>query len=270
MRMPLLMVLGFAVAFTALAPYFVMLFTALKPGSELYTTPATVLPVEWHWSNFVEIWSAAPIATYLLNSVIITVAATAIVLVVAVPAAYYVARFRFRGRTLFMLFTLFTQMIAPTAVLIGIFREFRNFDLIDNLWALILTDAAFNLAFALWILMSFFSSIPEEIEEAARIDGCSRLGVLWRVVLPLAGPGIVTAVVFTFVAVWNEFVVALTLISSDENKPLSVGITGFIGQYDVQYQYLFATSLIAIVPVVVMFALIEKKLVGGLTAGAVK
>ncbi|AZS48265.1 Inner membrane ABC transporter permease protein YcjP [Microbacterium oxydans] len=270
LRVPVLMVLGVAVVFIAVSPYLVMLLTALKPSDELFLSPATIVPQQWEWSNFIDVWTVAPIATYLRNSLLVTVCATAIVLVAAVPAAYYVARHRFRGRTPFLLFVLLTQMIAPTAVLIGIYRQFRLVDMIDNWFALILVNAAFNMAFAVWILVGFFSSIPEELEEAARLDGATRFGVLRRIVLPLAGPGMVTAAIFTFVAVWNEYVLALTLISSDEKKPLSVGITGFIGQYDVQYQYLFATAVIGIVPVVIMFALIEKKLAGGLTAGAVK
>lgn len=270
LRVPVLMLLGIGVVFVAVSPYLVMMLTALKPSDELFLTPATIVPQQWEWSNFIEVWTVAPIATYLRNSLLVTVCATAIVLLAAVPAAYYVARHRFRGRTVFLLFVLLTQMIAPTAVLIGIYRQFRLVDMIDNWFALILVNAAFNMAFAVWILVGFFSSIPEELEEAARLDGATRFGVLRRVVLPLAGPGMVTAAIFTFVAVWNEYVLALTLISSEEKKPLSVGITGFIGQYDVQYQYLFATAVIGIVPVVIMFALIEKKLVGGLTAGAVK
>ncbi len=269
-RIPILMLLGAGVVFVGVSPYVVMLLTALKPSNELFLMPATIFPQEWQWKNFIDVWTVAPIGVYLRNSLIVTLCSTAIVLVVAIPAAYYVARHRFKGRVVFLLVVLMTQMIAPLAVLIGIYREFRIFGLIDNWGSLILANAGFNLAFAVWILVGFFSSIPEELEEAAQIDGASRFVVLRRVILPLAGPGIVTAAIFTFVAVWNEYVLALTLISSDEKKPLSVGITSFIGQYEVQYQYLFATAVLAILPVAIMFAIIEKKLVGGLTAGAVK
>lgn len=269
-RIPVLMLLGAAVIFVGASPYAVMMLTALKPSNELFVMPATVFPQDWQWRNFIDVWTVAPIGVYMRNSLVITLCSTAIVLLVAIPAAYYVSRHRFKGRTLFLLIVLMTQMIAPLAVLIGIYREFRILGLIDNWGSLILANSGFNLAFAVWILVGFFSSIPAELEEAAQIDGASRLTVLRRVVLPLAGPGIVTAAIFTFVAVWNEFVLALTLISSDEKKPLSVGITSFIGQYEVQYQYLFATAVLAILPVAIMFAIIEKKLVGGLTAGSVK
>lgn len=270
LRTAVLMALGLLVAAIGIAPYLIMFLTSLKPQEELFQTPPSLFPSVWEWSNYVELWSSAPIATYMRNSLVITVAATLLALVAAVPAGYYVARHQFRGRIAFMLFVLFTQMVAPTAVLIGLYRQFRIFGLIDSMAALVVAAAAFNLAFAVWILTAFFSSIPEEIEEAARIDGCSKFGAMRRIALPMAAPGIVTAAVFTFVAVWNEYVMALTLISSDDKRPLSVGITTFIGQYDVQYQYLFAASIVAIVPVVIMFASIEKRLVGGLTAGAVK
>jgi multiple sugar transport system permease protein len=126
------------------------------------------------------------------------------------------------------------------------------------------------MAFSIWILSSFFASIPKEIEEAAWIDGASRVGTLIKVILPLALPGIVTAFIFSFIAAWNEFVIALTLTSSPQHEPLTVGLTSLIGQYQVQWNYMFTGSLIGIIPVVILFASIEKYLVGGLTAGSVK
>ena len=136
--------------------------------------------------------------------------------------------------------------------------------------AIILTNAAFNLAFAMWILHGFFSSIPKEVEEAPNLDGCGRFGTLWRVMLPLTRPGLVTAVIFTFIAAWNEYVVALTLMQDDAKKPLTVGINSYVTGYEQNWDQMFAASLIAIVPVVILFALIEKHLVSGLTAGSVK
>jgi multiple sugar transport system permease protein len=142
----------------------------------------------------------------------------------------------------------------------------------SSYWAIILVYSAFNLAFAVWILSGYFRSIPREIEEAALIDGLGRLKVLLRVVLPLAKPGVVTALIFTFIQLWNEFVVALTLFndSSRNRQTLTVGIQQFVGLYETRYQYLFVASLIGIVPVLVLFAAIERYLMGGLTAGSVK
>ena len=261
---------GWIIGLIFFAPYFHMVLTALKPKSEITAIPASYTPHLWSWSNFTNVWKVIPLAGYLKSSFLVALCATVIVLLLAIPAAYYVARNRFRGRTAFLLLVLVTQMFSPTALVVGIFREIVKFHLVDTYLALILIYGAFNMAFSIWILSSFFSSIPVEIEEAAWIDGASRFGTLRRVILPLALPGIVTAFIFTFIAAWNEFVIALTLTSTPKHETLTVGLTSLIGQYQVQWNYLFAGSLIAIVPVVILFALIEKYLVGGLTAGSVK
>jgi multiple sugar transport system permease protein len=161
-------------------------------------------------------------------------------------------------------------MFSPTALVVGIYREWFELTLVNTYGALILTNAAFNLAFAVWILHGFFSSIPTAVEEAAHLDGCSRFGTLRRVMLPLTLPGLVTATIFAFIAAWNEYVVALTLMQDDAKKPLTVGINSYVTGYEQHWDQLFGASVIAIVPVVVLFAVIEKHLVGGLTAGSVK
>ena len=275
-RKALLTGIGALVAFFFMAPYIQMLITALSPADELVSVPARYLPSRLEFSNFVTVWEEAPLWGYLQSSLIISVFATLLVLVVALPAAYYTARYRYRGRLLFLLLVLITQMFAPTALVIGIYREFVAIgDIVpvagvNTYISLIIVNAAFNLAFSTWIMVAYFSTIPVELEEAASIDGASRLGVLRRVTLPLALPGIITATIFTFIAAWNEFVIALTLAQSPQIHPLTVGVTTFIGQYRVEWQYLFTSSLIAIVPVVILFIVIEKWLVGGLTAGSIK
>jgi multiple sugar transport system permease protein len=262
--------LAYLVAFLFLAPYLQMLLTALRPQPELFQIPPSYLPSRFEWSNFLDVWSAAPVGSYLRNSIIIAACSTVVVLVVSLPAAYYTARHRFRGRSAFLLLVIATQMFAPTALVIGIYREFVGFHLVNSYLALIIVNAAFNLAFSIWIMSGYISTIPVELEEAASIDGAGQLGVLRRVTLPLAMPGIVTAIIFTFIAAWNEFVIALTLTGTPDVQPLTVGVTVFIGLYDVQWQYVFASSLVAILPVVILFIIIEKWLVGGLTAGSVK
>jgi multiple sugar transport system permease protein len=261
---------GLLVAVIFLIPYARMLTTALTPKAELYSIPAEYFPTWFDFSNFVTVWESAPIGNYIINTLIIAGAATVVVLVVAVPAAYYLARFRFKSRNLILLLVLATQMFAPTSMVIGIYREFVSLGLVNTYTSLILVNAAFNLAFSVWILSGFFSSIPAEVEEAAMLDGCSRFKVLRTITLPLALPGLLTAIIFTFISAWNEFVIALTLTSSPEIRPLTVGITGFIGLYEVQWHYVFAVSLIAIIPVVILFISIEKWLVSGLTAGSIK
>jgi multiple sugar transport system permease protein len=261
---------GLLVGAAFLAPYAVMLLDSLRPSSDVLQTPTTFLPRDWQFSTFGTVLSDTRFLHWLKTSLIVASASTVIVLLVSVPAAYFTARFRFRGRTAFLLLILVTQMFAPTSLVVGLYREFFELTLVNTYFAIILTNAAFNLAFATWILNGFFSTIPKEVEEAAHLDGCSRFGTLWRVMLPLTLPGLVTAVIFTFIAAWNEYVVALTLMQDDAKKPLTVGINSYVTGYEQNWDQLFAASLIAIVPVVILFALIEKHLVGGLTAGSVK
>jgi len=261
---------GLLAAAVVLAPYGVMLLTALKPEAELRTTPPQLLPIDWRPQNFWTVVRDSDFRSWLQVSLVVAITSTALVVVAAVPAAYFTARHRFAGRTAFLFLVLVSQMFAPTALVVGLYREFFELGLINTYAALILVNAAFNLAFAIWILRAFFASIPREIEEAAAVDGCGPAGALWRVVLPVASPGIVTAAIFAFIAAWNEYIVALTLMTDAEMRPLTVGITSYVTAYVQHWDLLFAASVIAIVPVVVLFALIEPYLVGGLTAGSVK
>ena len=260
---------AYVVALIFLLPYLEMFVMAVRPNSELGL--ATIFPKHFTFSNFTTLWSAGGLGGSIGTSLQIAAGATVIVLLVALPAAYCTARRRFRGRTPFLLLVLATQMFQPAAILVGIQREFSNFGL-PATTSLILVNAGFNLAFAVWILNAFFSSIPVELEEAAMTDGLGRVGALLRVTLPLAAPGIVTALIFTFISAWNEFLVALTLSLGEptSQQPLTVAINQYIGEYSVDWGHLFAAGLVATVPVIILFAFIERRVVGGLTAGAVK
>ena len=261
---------GVALALVVLAPYVVMVCTALKPEAELRIAPPRLLPLESRLGNFLEVLGDPSFQGWLRASLVVALMSTAIVVLAATPAAYYTARHRFPGRSAFLLLVLVTQMFSPTALVVGLYRQFFELGLVDTYAALILTNAAFNLAFAVWILRAFFAAIPREIEEAAAVDGCGRFRTLVRVVLPLSLPALVTAVIFAFIAAWNEYIVALTLMTDPARKPLTVGITSYVTAYVQHWNYLFAASVLAIVPVVVLFAVIERHLVGGLTAGSVK
>ncbi|MER6583151.1 carbohydrate ABC transporter permease [Nonomuraea sp. NPDC001023] len=258
---------AYIVAFVFLFPYLVMLLTSLRSQESL--REVTFWPDEWVWSNLANFWTSG-LAGNLWVTLKVAGGSTILVLLVALPAAYYSARHKFRGRTAFLILVLITQMFQPTAMLVGIYREFYQFGLVDSIWSLILVNGGFNLAFAVWILNAYFASIPRELEEAAFIDGNGRFGALFRITLPLAMPGVITALIFTFIAAWNEFVVALTLTTTPANQPLTVALNSFIGQYQVDWQNLFAGSVIATIPVIILFALIERKVVGGLTAGSIK
>ena len=263
---------GAVVALVFLLPYVVMVIGSFKTRSEILGVPPTYLPTQWQPQNYLTMWSTpeTPLPYNVVSTLVIAVCATLLTLAVAMPAAYYTARQRFPGRLVFMLLVLLTQMLQPTVLAAGLFRESLALGINDTWLAMILVNAAFNLSFAVWIMHSFFAGVPKEIDEAAALDGASRLQVLRRVTLPLVWPGIVTAVIFTFVAAWNEFAASLVILTTAENQPLSVALTKFVGQYQTSWQYVFGVSLVGIVPVVVLFALIERRLVAGLTAGGVK
>nr|WP_205629330.1 carbohydrate ABC transporter permease [Jiangella muralis] len=271
-RRPLMAVAGALIALVFVLPYLIMLIGSFKSRSEILRVPPTYLPEEWLPSNYVDMWSTpeTPLPYNLVSTIVISVCATLVVLVVAAPAAYYTARHRFPGRLVFLLLVLVTQMLQPTVLATGLFRQFVTLGINDTWLAMILVNSAFNLSFAVWIMHSFFAAIPRELDEAAALDGASRLQILRRVTMPLVWPGVVTAIIFTFVACWNEFAASLVILTTAENQPLSVALTKFVGQYESAWQYVFGVSIVGIVPVVVLFALIEKRLVAGLTAGAVK
>jgi multiple sugar transport system permease protein len=271
LRTAIIAAVAYVIAVVFLLPYLEMLITAVRPQRELYET--NYLPHHFAWSNLTDMWSAAfGITSAVRVSLEIAGGATVLVLLVALPAAYYTARHRFNGRNVFLLLVLATQMLQPTALIVGIYKEFLDFGLLNlnPVWSLMLVNAGFNLAFAVWILNAYISSIPVELEQAAMVDGSTRLGALFRVTLPLAMPGVVTALIFTFIAAWNEFISALALTTSNADYPLTVRLDSFIGQYSVDWQHLFGASVVATIPVFILFALIEGRVVGGLTAGSVK
>ncbi len=260
----------FVLCIVILYPYFVMFTTAAKDRSEMYALDMTILPKEWKWSNFVEIWSAAPVLRYFLNSVLVSGGATIIAILCGIPAAYALSRMKFKGKGVFLGAVIMSQMFAPVVLLVGIYRLMMKISLVNNILGLILLNAAFNQAFAIWLLRGTFLSISPDMEQAAKIDGCNTVGSLVRVLIPMAAPGIVTTLIFVFINSWNEYTMALTLISTDTFKPITVGINVFYGLNMINWQYLFATSIFATIPVIILFLCIEKHLASGLTAGGVK
>ncbi len=268
LRTAVISAVAYLVALIFIAPYLEMMIQAARPASE--SRDATYFPKHWTLSNFTSLWELG-FGHNMVTSLQIAGGATLLVLVVALPAAYYTARRPFFGRSAFLVLVLVTQMFQPTAMLLGIYKEFQSINLSPVL-SLILVNAGFNLAFATWILNAYISSVPAELEEAAMVDGATRMSALLRITLPLTWPGVVTALIFTFIAAWNEFVVALVLTTdvSGPQQPLPVAMDKLVGGYQTDFGHLFAVAVIATVPVIVLFALIERKVVGGLTAGSVK
>ena len=205
-----------------------------------------------------------------MNSFLIAGGATLLAMLCGIPAAYAMARMNFKGKKVFLGFVIMSQMFSPVVLLVGISRLMNAIHLNDSVWGLMFINAAFNQAFAIWLLRGTFVSISSEMEQAACIDGCSTVSAMLRVLLPMAAPGIVTTLIFVFINAWNEYTISTVLISTAANKPITVGITQFSSFNMIEWQYLFAAALVATIPVVILFMCIEKHLAAGLTAGGVK
>ena len=254
-----------------LFPFAVMISTAVKPRAEVLAFPPHWLPSEIRLENFADMWQAARFGPALANSLLVSIAATVLCLLVAIPAAYAMARMQFRGQRLFRQFLLVTQMLSPIVLVLGIFRLMSKMGLVDQLPALVLAYIAFNLAFAVWMLQAYFQTIPRELEEAATLDGATSLQRLRLVFLPLAAPAIGITSVFIFIYCWNEFVLAMTLLRSNEKYTLTMQIFSLVGgRYQVEWDHVMGATLIASVPVAIVFAMLQRYLVSGLTVGAVK
>ena len=258
------------VAVFTLFPLLVVAGTSLKTMGEVFQSPATLIPRTFVWHNYVDIFVRIPMARHLLNSLFIALAAVFFNIIVAVPAAYAMARIKFRGRGLFGMSILVVQMFSPVIVLIPLFEMMKALQLLDTYTALILVNTAITLPFSIWMLRGFFKNIPEELEDAAMIDGLSRTGMIFRIALPLTAPGLTTTAIFTFVSAWNEFIFALVLVSKRTMQPITMALYAWEKNNVVEWNYLMATAVVATVPTILLFLLVRKRLTAGLMSGAVK
>jgi multiple sugar transport system permease protein len=251
-----------------LFPFAVMVSTAVKPRVEVLMYPPRWFPSEIRLQNFVDMWQATRLGPAVMNSLLVSIAATVLCLLVAIPAAYAAARMEFTGRKLFRQFLLVTQMLSPIVLVLGIFRLMAKMGFVDQLPALVLAYVAFNLAFSVWMLQAYFQTIPKELEEAAKLDGASTLQRLRLIFLPLAAPAIGITAVFIFIYCWNEFVLAMTLLRSPEKSTLTLQTFSLVGgRYQVEWDHVMAATLVASVPVAAIFAMLQRSLVSGLTVG---
>ncbi len=269
-RTALLWAIALVAAAVMIFPFYWMLNTSLKPTPEVFASPPTFVSSQWSLDAYRTIFATRSIGRYFVNSVIVAVGATALSVVLASLAAYGLTRFFPRGATPFVMFLLFTKMLPETLLIIPYFQLMSDVGLLNTHLALILAYSSFALPFSVWMLIGFFRSIPREIDEAARMDGASVLQAFVRVILPLARPGLVAVALFTFLIAWNSYVWALVLTTDASMFVLSVGIANMVGEYRVQWNELMAASVIAALPVMVLYSLLERHLVSAITAGAVK
>ncbi|BDT68628.1 trehalose transport system permease protein SugB [Comamonadaceae bacterium OS-1] len=247
-----------------------ILLTSLKTEGELVHKPITYLPHELVLSNYVQAFADQPLLKYLGNSLAVAGMSTLVSLVVAAFAAYAIARLNMKYRQLVLTCIVASSMFPLVTLLVPIFETMRNLNLLNTYTALVLPYTVLSLPVCTLVLVSFFQSIPKDLENAAMIDGCTRMGALWRVVVPLAAPGVFTAGILAFVNAWDEFLLALSLNASASMRTLPVGISLYQGEFTFPWPVISAALVVAIVPIAVLIAAFQERVVGGLTQGGLK
>lgn len=271
MRQYGLMLAGVAIMLVYLFPVFWMVSTSLKTHAAVFSIPPQLFPSPLTFGSYIDsVIQSPPVQRALFNSLVIATGTLILTLLLGTPAAYALARFRLRFTVAFTLILLLAQMLPTINLALPLFVIFTQVGLVNTYTGLILANTALAMPFAIIILRPFFLSIPQALIDAATVDGCSRLGIFLRIVLPLVRPGLITVGALAFVTAWGEFVFGLTLATSEELQPISVALNRFIGQYGTRWADLMAVATVAALPVIVIFAGLQRFIVGGLTSGATK
>ncbi|MET0494682.1 MAG: carbohydrate ABC transporter permease [Actinoplanes sp.] len=273
MRIPHLVRISVVVVLAAVAgfPLYWMLATATRSPDELFGDSPHLLPdLTRLGSVFTNATDGVPMLRWLSNSAFVAGGTTVLSLVLAVLAAYALSRFRFRGRGLFGFAMFATQMLPEALIVVPLYAVFLTLGLLNNLWGLVLGNTAFAMPVAVWILKTAMDAVPREIEEAAAIDGCSRYGMLRRIVLPLITPSMAAAAVIVFFDSWNEFLLANTFMTDKEKWPAAKGLASFVGEFVTPLGTVMSAAVVFTLPALVFFLLVQRRIVSGLTAGAVK
>ena len=252
-------------------PLFWMVISSFKSTAEFYARPPTFLPTAWTLQHYRDLFVQTSFGTYFLNSLIVALGATGLSLLVGGVGAYALSRFKYRSIVIFSQCTLLAYMLPEVLVVIPLYVYIVRLGLADTLISLIVSNMAFTLPLTLWYMRAYFNAIPITLEESAMVDGCTRLGALRRVVLPLAVPGLVSTGVFAFNHAWNEFLFALVFTSSERNKVLTLGLATWIGQDNIySWGMLLAAAVMITIPVLVFYLLVQRQLVVGLAGGGMK
>lgn len=254
-----------------LFPIFIMVAVSLMPTSSLSTELYHLWPTRVNLHNYIAMWLQLPVAHLLLNSLIIALGSTLLALITGIPAAYVLSRIEIFGRKIWLFVFMATQLFSPSIIIVSAYHIIASVHLTNTYWGLIILDAGFySLPFVLWSIAGFMRHIPWELEEAIDIDGGSTWTKIWKIFVPISAPAIVVAGVYAFIQSWNDFAFALTLATSKATMPLPIGIYSFMGAYQIQWNYLMGASLVATIPVLLLFLIVQKRLVSGLLAGSIR
>lgn len=258
------------VSIGVLFPILWMFSTSLKTAADTFKMPPTFIPSPVSFEAYVNIWTNYSFTNYFINSIWVVGVSTLISMVFSCLAGYGVTRFNFKGKSSFLTFLLVTYMFPTIMMLIPFYRMLSQVNLINTTAGLIFPYISFTVPFCTWMMKGYFATIPGELDDSAKIDGCGQLRAFWHIILPLALPGLVATGIYSFIHGWNEYMFALTLVSSDTMKTVPVGIGQLSGEYQTSWNDMMAASTVAGVPVTIIFMFLQKYLVGGLAAGAVK
>jgi len=253
-----------------LLPFYWLFITSVKPRMDILTTDIQYWPKHFTLDNYRVLWSASNFGVFLKNSVLVSIGTGVFTTCFAILGGYSLARYKFKAKTAAVYGLLLTQMIPGVLVMIPTAILFSKVGLMNSMSGLIVIYIVGNIPFCLILMRSFFDRIPVDLEEAALIDGCSKMGALFRIVLPIMLPGIVATFVFAFIGAWNELLCAIMFISSDEFKTIPVGLSMFVQSYDINWGVMTAGAVMALLPSLIMFAIVQRFVVEGLTDGAVK
>ena len=254
----------------AFIPILWIAVTSIKRTVDIFAYPPVLVPRVAAFDNYARVFQLSEMTGAFRNSIVVAVTTTVAVILVTALSAYGFSRFRFRGKAAIMLVLLGTQMIPPVTNIIPLYITMLRLDLLDTVTALCLVYSALNIPFSVWILKSYFDSIPASFDEAAMIDGANRLYVLFRILFPLSLPGIAAASLYVFIQCWNEFYLALVLTSTLKSRTIPLGLFSFQASYDIQWNLLCAASMVAMLPIIALFVVLQESFVSGLTRGAFK
>ncbi len=259
------------VVFVSLAPLYWTVVTSVKSGLELNVSPPTLYPHSFSLENYATDLGLSTFTRDLLNSAIIATITTILALIVGILCAYAIARMKFRGKAVVLGITLSVAMIPLIAMVGPLFVFFTGPLPVYNTYvALIIPDLAITLPITVWFMTSFFRDLPPDLEEAALVDGATRMRALWEVIVPLTAPGVFAAAILSFIAVWNDFLFGLTLTIDEHAQPVTVGVSRFSGEHTIPWGEIAAAAVIVTIPLVIVVLFLQKRIVSGLTAGAVK
>jgi multiple sugar transport system permease protein len=247
-----------------------MIVTSIRPSAEVFQRPPALIPSGITLGHYLELLVGAEFWRFALNSVVLTATVTVASVVVSVTAGYAMARYRFRGRVALPLLMLYGQMFPPVLLLIPFYVQLRAFGWLDSLWGLVPVYMSYMLPLCVWLMRGFFAQVPMSLEDAARMDGCTRWQAFWRVILPMALPGIVAVATWVMIHTWNEYLYASTFIMSQGNRTLPLSLSALIGQYTTDWGMLMAGGVITALPILLVFFVLQKSLVSGIGGGAVK